>query len=229
MRSRRQATIQELRRAIDCLPVATRTAMLDGIRSNEIIAGAYTNGGGVCPMLAAHRAGGRANFIGFARAWDRFAFNGSRVHVARRATDREVLILKSHLEASLLEEDGPAPDLAAAMAEHHALVARRERAEERRATERRAEERRAEERHAAETGPTRPGEPAARRAPRPTAPQPGTGRARPGEPDRTQELRGKPGWAWMRIFRRYDDYERALARVRAEHDALGEQRERELV
>jgi hypothetical protein len=33
----------------------------------------------------------------------------------------------------------------------------------------------------------------------------------------------------MRIFRRYDDYERALARVRAEHDALGEQRERELV
>jgi hypothetical protein len=110
MRTRRGATIQELRNAIDCLPRATRIAMLDGIRTNEIIAGAYTDRGGVCPMLAAHRAGGRTNFIGFARAWDQFAFGGTRRRArARRATRRELLVLTAHLEASLLEEHGVAP------------------------------------------------------------------------------------------------------------------------
>jgi hypothetical protein len=203
MRTRRRATIQELRQAIDCLPATTRTAMLDGIRSNEIIVGAYTDGDGVCPMLAAHRAGGRTNFIGFAKAWDRFAFTGSRVRLARRATDREVLILKTHLEASLLADEGPAPDLAAAMAEHRDLLARRDRA-------------------AASVL-------AARRASREAEPQSGGSSPRPGDPDRTNELRAKPGWAWMRVFRRYDDYERALARVHAQRDALEEHREHELV
>ena len=34
--------------------------MLDGIEANHIIVGAYTDRhGGVCPMLAAHRNGGR--------------------------------------------------------------------------------------------------------------------------------------------------------------------------
>ena len=50
--------VERLRLAIDCLPVATREAMLAGVRANErIIVGAYVDGeGGVCPMLAAHRA-----------------------------------------------------------------------------------------------------------------------------------------------------------------------------
>jgi len=63
-----------LRRTIDCLPVATREAMLAGVRAGErIIVGAYVDGrGGVCPMLAAHRRGARTNFLSFARAWDRF-------------------------------------------------------------------------------------------------------------------------------------------------------------
>ena len=52
--------------------------MLEGIRANEIIVGAYTDEDGICPMLAAHRAGGRTNFISFAKAWDRFAFRGAR-------------------------------------------------------------------------------------------------------------------------------------------------------
>ena len=71
----RRAPVEELRRAIDCLPAATRQAMLDGVQANErIIAGAYVDGhGGVCPMLAAHRRGARTNFLPFARAWDRFA------------------------------------------------------------------------------------------------------------------------------------------------------------
>ena len=57
--------------------------MLEGIRANEIIVGAYSDrDGGVCPMLAAHRCGGRTSFISFARAWDAFA----GVKRARRAT-----------------------------------------------------------------------------------------------------------------------------------------------
>ena len=47
--------------------------MLRGIRSNRVIVGAYVDKrGGVCPMLAAHRNGGRTNFGTFARAWDAF-------------------------------------------------------------------------------------------------------------------------------------------------------------
>src|SRR3954447_8373547 len=52
--------ISRLRTAIDCLPAETRRAMLEGIAANTIVAGAYTDGrGGICPMLAAHRHGGR--------------------------------------------------------------------------------------------------------------------------------------------------------------------------
>ncbi len=125
MRTRRRATIQELRLAIDCLPRATRVAMLKGVSSNEIIVGAYSHGGGICPMLAAHRAGGRTNLISFARAWDRFAFRGTRTAAPRRATERELLVLRSHLEASLLAEEAPQAELAAAIAEHRELIDRR--------------------------------------------------------------------------------------------------------
>lgn len=103
MRRKRYA-IEDLRRAIDCLPVETRAAMLDGVRSNDIIVGAYTSrDGGVCPMLAAHRNGGRTSLISFAHTWDRF----TRAKRARRATEREVRILTAHLEASLLSEHLP--------------------------------------------------------------------------------------------------------------------------
>ena len=29
------------------------------------------------------------------------------------------------------------------------------------------------------------------------------------------ELRRRPGWAWLRVFRRYDEYEAALERIKA--------------
>src|SRR5438270_5296292 len=125
MRTRQRATIEDLRRAIHALPRATRTAMLRGIEDNEIIAGAYTTGDGICPMLAAHRQGGRTSLISFAHAWDRFAFSGSRVIKPRPATARELLVLRSHLEASLLDEDAPTADLGAAIEEHRELVSRR--------------------------------------------------------------------------------------------------------
>ena len=152
--------------------------MLEGLRTNEIIVGAYSHDGGVCPMLAAHRAGGRTNLISFAKAWDRFASATAGGRSPRRATSRELLVLKTHLEASLLEDDGPATGLAAAIREHHELIGRRKPA-------------------------STPG-----RRNRPSNPEP---TKRPGDPDRACELRTKLGWSWMRVVRRYDDYEQALA------------------
>jgi hypothetical protein len=128
MRTRCRATIDDLRQAIDFLPRHTRIAMLEGIAANDIIVGAYATGDGICPMLAAHRNGGRTSLIAFAQAWDRVAFRGQKTgragSVSRRATERELLILRSHLEASLLEDDVPAGELAAARREHEALLAR---------------------------------------------------------------------------------------------------------
>ena len=169
MRTRRAATITDLRHAVDCLPRATRIAMLDGIRSNAIIVGAYTGPDGICPMLAAHRAGARTDFISFARAWDRFALSGSRGRRARRATSRELLVLTTQLEASLVDDEARASDLAAAIAEHQTLVAGR-----------------------------------------------GDRDPRPGDPDRAPELRTRPGWAWMRVMRRYDEYQRAIEMLEQE-------------
>jgi hypothetical protein len=182
MATRRQATIQDLRLAVDCLPTHTKEAMLEGIRSEPIIAGAYSKDGGICPMLAAHRRGGRTSFIAFAKAWDAFAFRGTHKHDARRATERELLVLRSHLEASLLEAQGPSPELGSAIAEHKQLVAAR----------------------GAQPEPDRKRE---RR------------RRRPGDPNRADELRGRPGWSWLRIFRRYDEYQRALELAEAQHEA----------
>ncbi|HEY4895111.1 MAG TPA: hypothetical protein VII01_03400, partial [Solirubrobacteraceae bacterium] len=92
--------IDSLRLTIDCLPTTTREAMLEGLRANErIIVGAYVDDhGGVCPMLAAHRCGGRTDFLAFAKSWDRF----TRVKGASRpASARELGILIRLLESSL--------------------------------------------------------------------------------------------------------------------------------
>jgi len=73
------------------MPLSTRVAMLEAINANRIIVGAYTDGhGGVCPMLAAHRNGGRTALGSFARAWDRYA--GARR--PRPATARELNTLR---------------------------------------------------------------------------------------------------------------------------------------
>ena len=170
MRKRRRATIEDLRHAIDTLPRDTRVAMLDGIRHNDIIVGAYTDPDGICPMLAAYRAGGRASCISFAKAWDAFAFRGARTRLARRATRRELLVLTSHLEASLLDDDGSPSDLGTAIAQHEELVQARPAGE-------------------------------------------GPAADRPTDADRSAELETRPGWAWLRVMRRYDEYERALALV----------------
>ena len=161
--------------------------MLEGIRENEIIVGAYSDGRGVCPMLAAHRAGGRTSLISFAHAWDRFGFRGGRAGSARRATERELLVLRTHLEASLLEDDGPNSELARAMAEHRELTAKR-----------------SEERQASRADVERP--------------------RLQGDLDRSTELRRRDGWAWLRVFRRYDEYERALDRLDVERPCAEERK-----
>lgn len=127
MRSLRPA--RELRNAIDAMPLETRRAMLDALDRNPIIVGAYTApGGGVCPMLAAHRNGGRTDYAPFARAWDRYARAGKQ---ARPATESELTALRTMLEASIADQNVTAPGaLARAIAEHRRALRSRLRREE---------------------------------------------------------------------------------------------------
>jgi hypothetical protein len=88
-----------MRAVVDCLPYETKLAMLAGLERYQIIAGAYSDRrGGVCPMLAAHRCGGRTDFRSFARAWDRFT--GARKR-SRKVSERELRTLKAQLERSV--------------------------------------------------------------------------------------------------------------------------------
>jgi len=141
--------------------------MLEGIEANRIIVGAYTDRrGGVCPMLAAHRNGGRTSLASFARAWDRYTRARGR---PRPATARELNTLRAMLEASVVFEQ--TPDL-----------------------------------------PKPSSKPRTKRDTR--------------ERHRGSELRFQPGWAWLRPFRRLDEYERALAQLER---AATERRETERV
>jgi len=98
-RDRRRA--QALGRAIRDLPPGTRRAMLEATEMDELIVGAYTDRSGrMCPMLAAHRRGGRSQVGTFPRAWDSFG----RAHRPRAATERELQILKALLQESLAGE-----------------------------------------------------------------------------------------------------------------------------
>ena len=91
------------------MPLRSRKAMLGGLEANNIIVGAYTDRhGGVCPMLAAHRNGGRTDLASFARSWDRYT--GARGR-PRPATGRELNTLRAMLEASIALDE--LPDMAA--------------------------------------------------------------------------------------------------------------------
>ena len=107
--SKRRNNAQRLRNSVSAMPARTKEAMLRGIRTNRVIVGAYVDKrGGVCPMLAAHRNGGRTNFSTFARAWD--AFTGANQRKPRRASRREVRTLQGYLEMSLLRDGAPGSD-----------------------------------------------------------------------------------------------------------------------
>ena len=118
MLSRRRPA-HELRIAIDCLPLGTRKAMLEGMDLNTIIVGAYVDrNGGVCPMLAAHRNGGRTSLASFSRAWDRY----TRPRRPRPATERELRTLRTMLEASIALDDPGFTELSEVIAEHKAAM-----------------------------------------------------------------------------------------------------------
>jgi hypothetical protein len=121
MATPREEARAELRRSIDVLPERTRRAMLVGLGNNTVITGAFAaSGQGACPMMAAHREGGRTSSCTFPEAWDRFTGVYGR-HIVREATPYEVQILCEEIEASLvpLPRDNP---LADAIAEHQAMV-----------------------------------------------------------------------------------------------------------
>jgi hypothetical protein len=100
---KRRNNAQRLRNAVYAMPAKTKAAMLRGIRTNRVIVGAYVDKrGGVCPMLAAHRNGGRTNFGTFARAWD--GYTGAKQRKPRRASRREVRTLEGYLEMSLIRD-----------------------------------------------------------------------------------------------------------------------------
>jgi hypothetical protein len=185
---------QRLRWAVEALPEHTKEAMLEGIRKNRIIVGAYVDprSGGICPMLAAHRNGGRTSLAAFARAWD--AYTGARrPRLARR---REVATLVAFLEEGLAEHQlgiagsGSIAEAAAQFRSERAVLAERERAE-------------------------RPA------APKLSPPEPdGEVRIRrrvpTGERHRVAELRDRLRWAWLRPTRRYDEFKDLVAAAEAE-------------
>jgi len=155
MRRKARDPISRLRTAIDCLPARTREAMLEGIRAHPIVVGAYTDSrGGICPMLAAHRHGGRTSFVSFARAWDQFA----RTTTIRRATERELRTLQNLLVASLAQEADT--DLGAAIAEYRrstgGILARRIKPGRLRLGQREGDERTASPRRANTSSPIVP-------------------------------------------------------------------------
>ena len=186
MRRRDRNPAERLRLAVQALPRVTREAMLRGIAANPIIVGAYVDreSGGICPMLAAHRNGGRTSLASFARAWDRYT--GAKR--PRLATRREVSTLSSLLESSLAEPITETGSIAAAAAqiraEREALAARQARCAE----------------------PEAPAitEPA-------DAPIRIRRRAETGERNRTAELRDRLRWSWARPTCRYEEFQDLLA------------------
>ncbi len=113
--------LANLRRSIDALPERTRRAMLAGLDGNTVITGAFSDGSGVCPMLAAHRAGDRVRCMSFPEAWDRFTGVHGRC-ISRPASRGEVATLKAQLEESLSAARPDTSGFAAAIAEHEAAV-----------------------------------------------------------------------------------------------------------
>ena len=124
MTTPREQAVAELRRSIDVLPERTRKAMLIGLGNNTVITGAFSAGSGACPMLVAHREGGRTSACSFPQAWDMFCGVAGR-QIVRPATEYEVQILRREIEASL--EPGPPSMFAEVIAEHQAAVEARHR------------------------------------------------------------------------------------------------------
>lgn len=126
MTTPREQAVAELRRSIDVLPERTRKAMLIGLGNNTVITGAFAGGDGACPMMAAHREGGRTSVCSFPQAWDTFCGVAGR-RIVRPATEYEVQILRREIEASLGSAEPS--ELGAAIHDYQASMDARRRAE----------------------------------------------------------------------------------------------------
>jgi hypothetical protein len=198
MRRNERNPAERLRFAVEALPRRTRAAMLRGITSNRIVVGAYVDrdSGGICPMLAAHRNGGRTSLSSFARAWDRYT--GAKR--PRLATRRELRTLRTALQSSLTEDRLANPGSTAepgSIAEAAGQI-------------------RAERAAFAATCP----EPVTVAEPA-DAPIRVRRRGDTGERHRAQELHSRLGWSWVRPARRYEEFRDLLA---AAEEQLVEQR-----
>jgi hypothetical protein len=97
--------------------------MLIGLQNNTVITGAFTGADGICPMMAAHREGGRTTCASFPEAWDKFTGVYGRA-ICRQATAYEVESLRAEIVASLEPVQSP---FAEAIADHTAMVEGRRR------------------------------------------------------------------------------------------------------
>ncbi len=185
------------------LPLRTRRAMLLGIEDKPIIVGADGDPrGGVCPVYATSSPPSKRIGRPFARAWDRYG--GARL--SRPATERELGTLRSMLETSIELEADPGVSFNAAIAEHKVSLARGQ------AQAQAEAEAEAEAQAQAQAEAT------------------SSVRRDTGEQDRTDELAGRHGWAWLRPFRRYDEYEQALRALDVLAEEVGSESEpRQLV
>jgi len=175
---------RELRVEIDRLPLATRRAMLEGTETETIVVGGDGDPRGGVCPIYATPRP-PSKKIGRPFAKAWDRYAGARL--PRRASERELSTLRAMLATSIEREaeEPPALSLRAAIASHKASRAR-----------------------------SRAAAPVAAPAPA-TATIDATIDARlAGESDRTPELSRREGWAWLRPFRSYDDYERALRQLR---------------
>jgi len=173
MRRAAKDPAEELPRAIEELAVTTRAAMLEAVRcsATRLIAGSYVApGGGICPLLAAHRRGGRPHdgstgVSAFAGVWDRYT--GARTGDPRPIEQAERQMLEGLLVASLAREQR-----------------RREAAGRRERRVRAGRGARLEALLSAQ-----------------------------GDENRARELARRAGWAWLGVYRRYDEYRAAVAQA----------------
>ncbi len=188
---------QDLRAAVDRLPLGTRQNMLKGLETNNIIVGADGNvRGGRCPMMAASVGSSKVTGKPFARAWDAYA----GVRFSRPATRHEIHTLRTMLEASIAMETDKPVDLTAAVS-NLSLPREADIVE----TPPPADLKAAIAAHMASKERSCAAERAKALRGRSAQERPDTG-----ESDRTEELEGRHGWAWLRPFRRFDDFERAV-------------------
>ncbi len=190
--SKKRGPASELRAMVDRLPFDTRQAMLEGMDADRIITGRYADrGGGLCPMFAAHRRKGLRE--GMARVKSHWS---SFLHMQRRPRAEVDFAWAWDRYARGRAGKGPRSATESELLALRTML----QASINRDTAGKGEQ--SFEAPSAEAAVTATPTTVAGRDGRPPQDT--------GERDRTPELSGAEGWAWLRSYRRYDEYEDAL-------------------